>query len=95
MYSPPLRNHYVSILSSILGQDEEFKSSKLLQAYVTFSAMISDDTTPSESYSSICKKYTDYKRALLRISNQQCNALRYEEMAEYDHMHISWNEPNI
>ena len=41
MYSPPLRNHYVSILSSILGHDEEFKSSKLLQAYVTFSAMIS------------------------------------------------------
>ena len=82
MYSPPLRNQYNSILSSILGQ-EEFKSSKLLQAYVTFSAMISDDTTPSESYSSICKKYADYKRALLRISNQQCNALRYEEMAEY------------
>ena len=83
MYSSPLRNHYISILSSILGQDEEFKSSKLLQAYVTFSAMTSADVTPMESYRSICKKYADYRRALLRISNQQCKALRYEEIAEY------------
>lgn len=83
MYSPPLRNHYISILSSILGQDEDFKSSKLLQAYVTFSAMTSDDVTPLESYSSIYKKYADYRSALLRISNQQCKTLRYEEIAKY------------
>lgn len=83
MYSPPLRNHYISILASILGQNEEFKSSKLLQAYVTFSAMTSADVTPQESYRSVCKKYADYRRALLRISNQQCKALRYEEIAEY------------
>ena len=83
MHSPPLRNHYISILSSILGQDEEFKSSKLLQAYVTFSVMTSDDATSRESYSSICKKYANYRKALLRISNQQCKTLCSEEMAKY------------
>ena len=42
MYTPPLRNHYASILTSLLGASNQLKSSRLLQAYVTFSAMLSD-----------------------------------------------------
>ena len=83
MYSPPLRNHYISILSSILRQDEEFKSSRLLQAYVTFSAMISTGLTPPEAYSLICVKYSNYKKALLRISKQQGKTISYEEIKKY------------
>ena len=45
--------------------------------------MISNDVTPLESYSSICKEYVDYRRALLRITNQQCKSLRYEEIAKF------------
>lgn len=83
MYAPPLRSHYESILSSILGEERKSKSSLLLQAYVTFSAMISNDVTPLESYSSLCKEYVDYRRALLRITDQQCKSLRYEEIAKF------------
>lgn len=83
MYSSPLRCHYESILTSILGQDANFKSSKLLQAYVTLSAMLSSEQEPLDAYSSICKKYTEYKSAILHITNQQCKNLCYAEIAKY------------
>ena len=45
MFSPPLRKHYESLLGTILGSSPKkgFKSSMLLQAYATFSAMAEID----------------------------------------------------
>lgn len=65
MYSPPLRSHYEELLSSILGVSKQFKSSQLLQAYATFSYMLSSGEAPLEAEISLSKKYKDYKKALL------------------------------
>ena len=84
MYTPSLRNHYASILTSLLGASSPLKSSRLLQAYVTFSAMLSDtDRDLAESYNSIRKKYADYPYAVLPLSNRQCNGLQQEDLKKF------------
>ena len=83
MYSPPLRSHYESLLSSILGVSKQFKSSQLLQAYATFSYMLSSGEEPLEAVISLSKKYEDYQKALLPLSKQQCKNIRYKEVEKY------------
>lgn len=84
MYTPPLRNHYASILTSLLGASSPLKSSRLLQAYVTFSTMLSDtDRDLAESYNSIRKKYADYPYAVLPLSHRQCNGFQQEDLKEF------------
>lgn len=84
MYTPPLRNHYASILTSLLGTNSPLKSSKLLQAYVTFSAMLSYSNQDfTEAYNDIRKKYADYPYAVLPLSHRQCKGLQQEELKEF------------
>lgn len=45
--------------------------------------MISTGLTPPEAYSSICTKYSNYKIALLRISEEQGKFIGYEEIEKY------------
>lgn len=50
MYTPPSRDRYISILTAVLGGTADIKSSKLLQAYATFSAMSAAATPTVEAY---------------------------------------------
>lgn len=84
MYTPPLRNHYESILTRLLGTCSPLKSSRLLQAYVTFSAVLSDtNQNLAESYNDIRKKYSDYPYAILSLSRQQCSKFQSEDLKEF------------
>ena len=57
MYAPSLRIHYESILASILDFSSTVQSSKLLQAYATFSAMLLTGQTPANAYNQLQHKY--------------------------------------
>ena len=84
MYTPPFWNHYVSILTDILGSNKTIKSSRLLQAYVTFSEILScTDQDLTDAYNDIRNKYADYPYAILTLSPRQCNNLQLDKIKEY------------
>ena len=84
MYTPPLRNHYESILASLLGSNKSIKSSRLLQAYVTFSEMLSDThQNLTDAYNDIQSKYADYPYAILPLSPRQCKNLQVDRLKEF------------
>lgn len=83
MYAPSLRIHYESILASILDFSSTVQSSKLLQAYATFSAMLLTGQTPANAYNQIQLKYSNYKYALLYLSPEQCKKLTQDKLIDF------------
>ena len=83
MYTPPLKNRYSTMLSDILGSTKNMKSSLLLQAYATFSAMLSTGQNPMDAYKSVRDKYADYPHALLRLPAQVFKNTQTNTLADF------------
>ena len=88
MYTPPIRDDYESILKNILGTSNKIKSSKLLQAYATFSAMLSSGQTLTDSYKQIQSKYPDHPYALLRLPPQQIKSLKRDTLENFTNISL-------
>ena len=82
MFSYSYRERYASALAEVLDILGEVKSSKLLQAYATFSAMQSVGGDLAEAYKMVCEKYKDYKLAVLTISSKCFAKEKLAECAE-------------
>lgn len=88
MFIPPLRQHYESILVNISGISHKLKSSNLLQAYATFSAMLLMDVKLSDAYSDVRKEYADYQYALLPIATQYRSKLQKNQLESFTNISL-------